>query len=264
MARAVGMDLEDGVARVTLRSPQTGNALSARTVQDLWTALSCPEVQSSRVLVLSAEGEAFCRGMQLDGMEDERAKFTAAGEIFARCLLTLATMPQPVICCVQGPAMGGGVALAVACDIILGTSRATFSMPEPIMGMIPALAAPFLLRRLMPGHCRRLMLSGGTIAAAEAMNVGLIDEVTDDLPRQTDTYLRRFTRMSPAALGETKRYLNSLVNDELHARVAEALNLASEWMQRPDVRAGIVAFTEGGLPSWFSSVGRNAVATDSH
>ena len=129
------------------------------------------------------------------------------------------------------------------------------------MGLIPALIAPFLLRRLSRARLAYLALSTRGIAGVEARECGLVDEVAADgageMDRAIERQLRRLFRSSPAALAEAKRYLDRLGAPHEEVWLAAAHDAAVAWMGRPEVASGVRTFAGGDLPPWFESYGRS-------
>jgi methylglutaconyl-CoA hydratase/polyketide biosynthesis enoyl-CoA hydratase PksH len=257
MSQKVSYHLNTGVGSVRIHSPETGNALDAALLGDLHLALTTLTADPHcRVIVISAEGKAFCTGMDIEGVfGNGRKPDTDLFQRFLDCLILISNANQVVIAIVEGKTEGGGLGLAAACDIVLATHSATFMLSEVILGLIPALIAPFLLRRLSPGAVRYLALSSRRVGVDEAQRMGLVDEVVEAM---TDTALERqlgrLLRSSPAAIAQTKRYLQKLSNVDFGQQQEMALEQAESWLNEPDVIAGVQLFADGGLPFWFTRV----------
>lgn len=247
----VRVSIDQGVARLTLAAPDSGNALSLPLIDSLAAALDRVLTDGScRAIVLGADGEVFCQGLQLDA-EPEPARAIAAAERFGECLLRIVRSPVPVIVSVRGPATGGGVGLVAAGDIVIAHETAGFTLPEVVVGLIPAVIAPFLLRRVPVSTLQSLALSTRTMAASDAHARGLVDEVTSDVGAAIDRQLARVLRSSPHAMATTKRYLGAL-DDGLESRVAVALDHFRAWIGQPDQIDGLRQFTAGFAPPWFA------------
>ncbi|WP_437760868.1 enoyl-CoA hydratase/isomerase family protein [Sorangium sp. So ce1389] len=252
--------LEEDLAQIQLAQPERGNPLDGATIARLAQCLrDAASHASCRAIVISAAGPRFCSGADVAATSRGDEGEGALSD-FVACLSLLCAAPVPVIACVEGDAYGGGVGLAAACDIVLASEGATFMLSEVILGMIPALISPFLLRRMTPGRLRYMMLSTRGISALEAREAGLVDEVvpaggmTDALDRQ----LRRIGRSSPEAIAHGKAYLERIASQQFDAQIASALEQHRGWLSRPEVLAGLQTFADGFSPPWFRRLGRVA------
>ena len=249
MAELVGYEFRAPIAHVTLDNPAKRNALTAATLAQLRKCLDRARADDTcRALVLAANGEDFCAGMDLDAVADADAASAMAQDFWA-CLQHIHQSRYPVVAAVDGKAMGGGLGLAAACDLVIASPQASFSTPEAVIGMVPALIAPFLQRRLSPARLRYLALSTRSLTAAEAHIYGIVDEVAEpSLERALARQLKRLRRSSPQALARIKEYTDQLappLQKEL------ALETLSDWIERPETRSALVDFSQGLTPPWF-------------
>jgi methylglutaconyl-CoA hydratase len=256
MTMAVG-PAASGVARFTLRFPETGNAVSAAVLRGILEALTHAEADPGvRAFVIDSEGKNFSSGIDLSlTCLDAVADADRTLKMFADTLLRLVRSRVPVIAFVEGKASGGGLGLVAACDIVIASESAEFALPEVILGMVPAVVAPVLLRRVTPGRLAALALSSRTVPAREARELGIVDEIggREALRRQ----LLRIGRSSPEAIAETKRMIDSQEGGLLDRRLADACLLQSARIEREDIREGIRMFAEGFSPSWFRHIGES-------
>lgn len=238
---ALSLDLSGGVARLTLTSPETGNALDERLIDGLYSALNqAVKDPTVRVLVLRGEGPSFCAGMARELAYQDGQPNRAAIARFEHCLSLLAECPLPTLALVETVAAGGGVGLAAACDLVLAGPEAKFSLPEARFGLIPATIAPYLLRRLPPARLRALALSMRAIGPEEAFTIGLVDEVlTVPVEAGLERRLKDLLKAMPEALTAIKALVES---PDAPGRGGDRL---AAWLDRPDVRARL---TDGGCP----------------
>ena len=171
-----------GVVRLSLNRPAQRNALDAALIAALSAALAeHATLARTRVVLLAAEGSAFCAGADLNAMlalgRGPRSASVADAEQLAQLLLAVRNLPKPVVACVQGPAFGGGVGLVAACDIALATDEARFRLPEVQLGLVPAVISPYVVEALGMRQARRYFLSGEVLTAARAAELGLVHEV---------------------------------------------------------------------------------------
>lgn len=246
--------IHGGVAAITLDSPESGNALTTELLTRLVAALR--EIQgdgSCRVITLAGEGRSFCSGLNLAwAFADGGTLDPGALHVYVECLRLLSGARQPVVAVVTGDVTAGGLGLVAACDIVMAAEHARFSLSEVIVGMIPALVTPFLLRRLTVARVRYLALGTRGVSAREAQVFGLVDEVVETpMAAALDRQLQRLFRSSPEALGVTKRYLAQLDVQDLERELGLARGTLLSWLEQPDVAGAIRDFADGLTPPWF-------------
>ncbi|OZM77904.1 hypothetical protein CFP66_33080 [Pseudonocardia sp. MH-G8] len=179
----VRLDVVDGVAHVTLDRPDRLNAIRSQTLTELAAVLDHLDAEPTvGVLVIEGAGRAFCAGAdvaEIDRLDD------AGGDAFSRrgqqVFDRIATGPLVAVACVHGYALGGGLELAMACDVRLAARSAFLGQPESGLGHLPAWGATQRLPGLVGwATALGLFLSGRRVNAAEALRLGLVDEVADD------------------------------------------------------------------------------------
>ncbi len=238
------------VATITLAEPDRRNALSNAMVADLAAHLAQAGMDRARVVVLAAEGSVFCSGGDLSAMQlfvaGTRDDRLAASREFSDLLVTLDTTPAVTIARVEGPAFGGGVGLAAACDVVAVGEHAAFTLTETLLGLTPANIAPYLVRRLGVTAARRMMVTARAVDADAALALGLADITSGDV----DAEIERVLRCAPEAVAATKRLVaragGAWWNEMREAAVVE---LADTW-ERPEVFEGIASFMQKRPPSW--------------
>ena len=253
MTQAVRYDLRSRVGHVTLAAPDAGNVLNTPVIEAIRDHVSrAIDDSSCRVIVLRATGPDFCRGLDFGSVHGETADLRAMGKAYRECLGLINGSPKPVIACAEGHVAGGGVGLAAACDIVLTQDGVTFTLPEVIVGMIPALVMPFLVRRIGAGRVRYMAISSRRVSAAEAARFGLVDElVAGDMRDALSRQIKRLFCSSPAALAETKRSLQRLDGGGLQRDLDSALEHLDAWADLEIAIEGVRSFADGFSPSWF-------------
>ena len=245
-------DVQDGIATVTLASPGTLNALSTpmlKALQATFTAIAADE--TIRVVILAAEGKAFCAGHDLKEMQGYRtdpdggrAQFQA---LFDRCsalMQAIAALPQPVIAQVQGVAAAAGCQLACTCDLIVASETTRFGVNGINLGLFCSTPAVALSRRLAPGAAFELLTTGDFLPAPRAHAMGVVNRLSppDRLAEDTLALAAQIASKDPAAIRLGKRAFQA----QLGLPLAQAYQVAGaaivENALRPDTAAGIETF----------------------
>lgn len=156
------------------------------------------------VIVITSRAGAFCEGLDLEAV-DADGDGDGGVAAFGALLDKLERDPRPVIAVVDGAARGGGVGLAAVADLVIASERASFGLPEAMLGLLPAVIFPFVARRIGVVRARWLALSGESLAPGRAADYGLVDEVADDASRALERQLVRLSRMDARALTAIKR-----------------------------------------------------------
>ncbi len=169
-----------GVRTLQLNRPAVRNAFNGALLQELSAAIAAAEADASaRVVVLAGAGPVFCAGADLGWMAAAAFEGDEANDRNARAMggvfHALAACRKPTVARVQGAAMGGGVGLLAACDVVVAGPEASFALSEVRLGLVPAVISPFVVRRLGPARARVAFLRGGRIDAAEGYRQGLCD-----------------------------------------------------------------------------------------
>ena len=169
------------IRTITLNRPERRNAMTPEMQDELTAAMDEASSSGCRVLVLTGAGDAFCSGLDLSVlrvMKDKGATdYRADAERVARLFRTLYELPIPTIAAVHGPAIAGGTGLATICDFTLATPTARFGFTEARIGFVPALVSAFLALQIGDKRSRDLLLTARIFDAAEALRLGLVNEI---------------------------------------------------------------------------------------
>ena len=242
---------------LTIMRGEVHNAFNDQVIAQLHEGFSAAEADGEvRVIVLASEGRSFCAGADLAWMramatyseEDNVADSHAMAAMFDavdRCA-------KPVIARVQGAAVGGGVGLAAAADVTIGSHRAFFQLSEVRLGLAPAVIARHVIGRIGASEARRYFLTGERMDSSEAMRIGLLHRVVDAsaLDAAVDETVKAMLLGAPRAqemckvLAQTIGYLTPEEADEEASQVIAGLRVG------PEGQEGMRAFFEKRAPSW--------------
>jgi cyclohexa-1,5-dienecarbonyl-CoA hydratase len=250
-ADAIKLDITGSVAFLTLNRPPL-NILNLAMIRELAQKLNVTSGQTSlKALVLAANGKAFCAGVDvadhLPGQVEPMIR--EFGALFTR----LRAFPVPTIAVVQGAALGGGTELAVACDLVLAATSTRFGQPEIKLGVFPPVAAALFPRLIGYQQAARLLFSGETLTATEAVQLGLITfaVASEQITPTLDQLLDQFRGLSAAALRLTKRALLYGAGHSVEHALPWIEDLyLTDVMATADASEGLQAFLEKRQPTW--------------
>jgi 2-(1,2-epoxy-1,2-dihydrophenyl)acetyl-CoA isomerase len=254
------VSIEDGLAVLTLNRPEAMNALNLDLKRALGDWLAQARYDPTvRAVLLTGNGRAFCAGGDLKEMDPGRSAAVAMrrqDELLRGVYLPLARLPIPVVAAVNGHAHGGGLSLALACDIVIAAEGAPMSLGFVQRGLAPDCAALYFLPRLVgTARTKELVLTARSFTAREALTMGLISEVVpaDDLARRGRELAGGLARGATIALGLAK----SLVDQSWTATFDEFADLESysQAVSRStrDHQEGVDAFLQKRAPTFTGS-----------
>ncbi|MCL6480795.1 MAG: enoyl-CoA hydratase/isomerase family protein [Firmicutes bacterium] len=250
------LESDGTVATITLNRPEKRNAISAEMLEELPAALAELERSAVRVVLLTGAGKAFCAGMDLEMLRaiatQSPEAHLADSQRMARLFLTLYEFPRPTIAAVNGPAIAGGCGLATLCDFVLAVPEAQFGYTEVRIGFLPAIVSVFLRRQVGERVARDLLLTGRLLEAAEALRLGLINELVpaERLGDRARELASSLLVNSPTSVERTKALLRDLARKSLERELALAIRENAAIRTTPDFREGITAFLEKRKPVW--------------
>jgi enoyl-CoA hydratase/carnithine racemase len=244
-------EVAGAVATIALDEPSTRNALSDALLGELLAAFAAArDDEAVRCVVLaSTHPTVFSSGGDL-------ARFaTADTTVFPRLFELVAQLGKPVICAAGGHVLAGALGLALACDLVVASERATFGTPELHVGLFPFMVSALLARNVGRKACSELLLLGERIDAHEARRVGIVNRVVapQELDGAVDAWAQRLAGFSPAVMKLGKDALARSRDLPL----GDALELLREQLvtalATDDAREGVAAFLERREPRWSDS-----------
>jgi methylglutaconyl-CoA hydratase len=251
--------IENGIGRITIDRPEKRNALTRELLESLSREMvQLRSREDLRLLVLSANGSVFCAGMDLDEMQARASSSNGKQEwhldslVYRQFLEALYTIQVPTIARLQGPVLAGGVGIVLACDLIVASSNAFFSLPEPMRGITAAIVTPLLVYRVGGGIAGQLLLSGERIPAERAFQLGLCHAVAS--PEMLDSRLSQLELAilagSQSALSITKRHLQECAGSAVLAQLSKSVDVSAQARETSEAREGLAAFLEKRKPFW--------------
>lgn len=246
---------EDAVATLTLNRPGQYNALSDELLASLQHELDqIAQDETLRVVIIAAEGKAFCAGHDLKEMRasEDRAVHQALFDRCGRVMMSIHRLPQPVIASVNGIATAAGCQLVANCDLAVAADDARFAVSGINAGLFCSTPAVPLSRNLLRKQAMHMLLTGDFISAAEAQACGLVNEVVP--PEELESASRALAAKIAAKSGYAIKLGKDMFYKQLPMDLADAYDYASERMacnmESYDAREGIDAFIQKRKPQW--------------
>jgi len=248
--------LEGGIARLTLNRPDKLNSFNVRMHEEVRAALASLPGSTARVLVLSGAGRGFCAGQDLgDRAVAPGSAAVDLGDSIERyykpLVLTLTTLPMPVIAAVNGVAAGAGANLALACDLVIAARSASFVQAFCRLGLVPDSGGTWILPRLV-GSARALGLAllGEKLSAAQAEAWGLIWKCVEDteLAATVETLAQSLAAAPTRGLAATKAALRESWRHTLAEQLDLERDAQRELGRSADYAEGVAAFTQKRAP----------------
>jgi enoyl-CoA hydratase len=237
---AVLLEVDGPLATITLNRPQVLNAFDMAMLEAFENAMESVEAEPKlRVVVIRGAGRAFSSGLDLDmRARGVRLHFFERQE---RLRLRLESLAAISIAVVHGYCLGGGLQLAISCDIRIASEDSRFDLPAVMEGIFPGLATVRLPRLIGLGRARKLVLGGEHIDAAEALRVGLVDHVA--LPSEVDTLIDTYLRAPATAAAASKYLMRKAFELPLDTLVEEERRFFAACVASQDSAAAIEAWS---------------------
>ena len=273
-AEFCSLSIDTSVATLTLERSDLYNALNVQLISELidtldWTAQRSVGTTGSlrdqdgseylRVLVLRGAGRHFCAGADINMMRDAGVKTPEENrtdsERLDRLFNTLWTHPCFTISTVQGVALGGGAGLLACSDHVIALDSARIALSEAKLGILPAVIGPYVYRRVGSAQFRRLAMLAGRFDGREALNIGMIDQVStssEESAEMVDAAIATVMSTGPVAVTEAKRLVQTF--DRWHGTDEDlrrwTLDKTSEMRGSPEGQEGLSAFLDRRPPAW--------------
>lgn len=242
--------VESGIAKIVIDRPKALNALNSEVLQELQNVVA--EIQNRkdiRAVIIQGGGEkSFVAGADIAQMANLNAlEGSEFGRLGQSVFSALAELPFPTIAVIQGFALGGGCELALACDIRIASEKAKFGQPEVGLGIIPGFGGTQRLARLIgPGQAKKLIFSAEIISAAQALEIGLVEQVV--APEQLNEAAMKLAQTIAAKSPNAVRLAKIAINQGLEGSLEEGMRLEAIsfglCFASPEQKEGMTAFLE--------------------
>ncbi len=240
-----------GVLRLHITREPKRNALNGEVLRGMLAALREPG--DARVVLVTSEGErVFCSGADLVAMAPEATGLEVheGRGLLREVVLAMQACPLPVVASVQGLCLAGGIGLILGCDIVLAAESAAFGLPEVDLGLWPFMVSALLGRHVSPKRAMEMMLSARRVPATEALDMGLISRVVNDLPGETDALVTALANKPPVAVRLGKAAFVAARDSSLPVALEAMQAQLSLLNTTQDAAEGVGAFLAKRPPQW--------------
>ncbi|MSQ70954.1 MAG: enoyl-CoA hydratase/isomerase family protein [Betaproteobacteria bacterium] len=245
-----------GIATITLNRPEKSNTYNQDMLDELveqFTTLGRnPKV---RVVALRGAGKHFTGGADIGGIG--ATPRTPPGPDLLDMLMALDTLPKPTVALIHGACMGGGVAMAACCDIVIAAPDAFFSIPEVRLGFAPTSLATVFIRAMGHRNFRRYGLTAERFKGEEALRIGLVHQVCakEKFDEQLAATAENLLLGAPGALSELKAASAGFAAPAVTLSLLRELEAGhAEGVNSPEAKEGIASFKEKRKPNWYPEV----------
>lgn len=253
---SIRLEIANSVARVTIDRPEVLNALDAdaeQALEAIWQQLEAD--RDVRAVVLTGAGErAFCAGADMKSVGRSGLEYWAMARPAGFGGIALrTTLDIPVIARVNGHALGGGFEIVLGCDLVIAAAEASFGLPEPRVGRLPLDGGMVLLQRQVAfRRAMGVLLTGRRFSAAEALAMGLVNEVVPhaELDTAVERWLSDILACAPLSLRAIKQAVRRTAHMAATAAHAQRVPALIECLQSADGEEGVRAFREKRPPLW--------------
>jgi 2-(1,2-epoxy-1,2-dihydrophenyl)acetyl-CoA isomerase len=255
MYKTILFEEKDNILIISLNRPDVYNAFNSDMLSELYEAFKkAGEDEKVRCIILTGTGKAFCSGQDLKDFSEKKLTFKEALEQRYNPLIkSIAYLPKPVICAINGVAAGAGISLALACDYRIASESATLTEVFINVGLVPDSGSSFFLPRIV-GYAKafEMCATGDKVTAAEAKEFGLVNKVVSGklLMKSAEAVAKNLASRPTKAIGMIK----DLLNRSFESSLDEILKLEGDHQQTAgnteDFKEGISSFLEKRKPEF--------------
>ena len=249
------VEKKDGIGYIKINRPKVLNALNQETIKEITNAIvELENDKKIKVVILTGEGKAFIAGADISAMANmtplEAKEFAELGH---NMLNTIEKSRLPFIAAVNGYALGGGCETLMACDIVIASKSAKIGQPEINLGISPGFGGTQRLPRLVGRmKAKELLLTGKTLSAEEAYDIGLVNMVVDDdkLMEEAEKIANQIASKSPVQTNFIKALVNKGADIDLNTANSLEISYFSSSFSTYDQKEGMKAFLEKRKPEF--------------
>ena len=247
----ITLAVADGIATVTLDRPERRNAVTLAMWRELGRIFEgFAGDETVRAVILTGAGGNFCAGADIGEFATQRDD-AGEGSVYDRavdaCTRAIAELPKPSIAAISGYCIGGGAALALACDFRFAEAAAQFGIPAARLGIVYSLRETRTLYSLVGlSQAKRILFDGERFDAAEALRIGFIDRIVADAPTESRLYAARLALNAPLSIAGAKLALNGLAAGDYDFEAVAAASARA--LDSADYAEGRNAFAEKRSP----------------
>ena len=260
MFETVKYELNETTVIITMNRPDALNALSLQLTVDLRSAIEKAVADKARAIIITGEGRAFCSGgdlRQMQAMWQKEGRIEAFLEEPLKVLHDLIRLiretPIPFLAAVQGVCAGAGTNVALACDLVFAAENATFNEAFVRIGLSPDCGGSFFLPRAVGEKlAAELMMTGDTVSAEKAVQIGMINRTVpaENLLEESLSTAKKLALAPTAAVGRIKQMLNATFSNDLEQQLDLEHKLQLESGRGNDFKEGVTAFFEKRQPNF--------------
>lgn len=246
------IETRSNVMWATINRPERRNAVNQNVIQGLLKAIDQANADRGiRALVITGTGEAaFCAGADLQTGTSFQFDYSEPSAAFANVFRKAQSSTVPLIARVNGACMAGGMGLLSMCDMAVASSTARFGLPEVKVGLFPAQVLTVLQHLIGRRKLTELCITGEPVTAREALEMGLVNYVADDVDKQLDFLLSRMLDKSPAAIRRGLYLMKHIGNMAFEESMAFTESQIALFALTEDAKEGQLAFREKRKPVW--------------
>ncbi len=244
---------------IILDRPARCNALGRQMVEQLAQALDdLRQEKKVRGIVLTGAQPHFCAGWDLKEIRETSSgdepmqQWFADAQALQALIEQMLQLPKPIVAAVDGAALAAGLALVLACDLVVASRRATFAVPAPKLGLVSGLVVPLLCFRSGGSVASELLIGGQELAAERAQALGLVHQVveSDQVWVRASTWIDTISQAAPEAIQLTKKVLNEMVGEQLSTMLASGAAATATALTTEAATEGVQAFSDKRPPSF--------------
>ena len=247
-------EIKDKCFFITLSRPERLNAFDMKLGTELHQALETAKKDDKIMLViLQGLGKGFCGGGDVKEMykaENKPQFLRDLTKVIHRCVITMRSMEKPVMAVVNGAAFGAGFSLALACDIIIATSKARFGTAFIGIGLAPGCGTQLLTSIIGYQKACEFILTSKVITAEDAMNLGIVNKLIHEerIENEIKSYIQTFQKLPSIAVGKAKMLINKSLDNDFTSHLELESIAASFTAGSEDFTEGVSAFVEKRKP----------------